>query len=470
MRRGVVVAVFSVMAACRTQALPTSDLSLVADLSVVDLAVQDLAAPDLSVGDMTVQNDLEISDAGGDLGGSDMILSDMTVHDMVVSDMTIRDMTTIDLAGQDMSGPVLGTATNAGAGVTPHGVAYGDFNGDSKTDFVLVDADDTTNNVWIFLGNGDGTLQSPSSIKIGRAGGAGTNVAVALIDNDTNQDLIVGNGWGFSVFLGNGNGTFRVPTLPDPPDYDTGIAYPGDVAVGDLNGDGKLDVATVETDSTTLGNPSFYVSINSGTGTFGAATSVGPTISGQAILIANFDGSGKNDVAVIDQTTQTIGLYMNQQGAGNGFVFHSTPDRTLSTGGGPFAMAYADLDGANGNDFVSVNNTDGTVSVFLAKATAGQYNTGVTYTAGDQADDVAVADFDGDGHNDIVTVEGGHTAGNVNLLLNSGTGTFAMPLNYTAGNSPAAIAATPLRTGSTKPDVVVANFGTNNLSILLNLR
>jgi len=132
------------------------------------------------------------------------------------------------------------TAVSYATGSGTRSVAVGDFNGDGKADLAIIDA----GGVGILLGNGNGTFQTP--VNYG-AGNSAYSVAVGDFNGDGKPDLAVADygsfngstyvGSGVSVLLGNGDGTFQSAV-----NYAGGINATS-VAVGDFNGDNKLDLA-----------------------------------------------------------------------------------------------------------------------------------------------------------------------------------------------------------------------------------
>jgi hypothetical protein len=130
-------------------------------------------------------------------------------------------------------------------GDTPTSVALSDLNGDGKIDLVVTNGGPMSNAVSIWIGNGDGTFQSPTDYRSGRRP---LGVSFADFNNDHIRDLLVINGErdSFSTFLGNGNATFQAGR-------DSGAnAGPNYGLARDFNGDHRVDVAIVNLQSSDL--------------------------------------------------------------------------------------------------------------------------------------------------------------------------------------------------------------------------
>ncbi|PWT84751.1 MAG: hypothetical protein C5B58_04220 [Acidobacteria bacterium] len=191
-------------------------------------------------------------------------------------------------------------AVNYSGGFGSLSLAVGDFNRDGKLD--LVEANFSTDNVTILLSNGNGTFQAPRSYG---TNGAPTSVAVGDFNADGKLDLVVANlvnnsgGAGsIGVLLGNGDGTFQ-PVV----NYGLG-SNPDSVAVGDFNGDGKLDLAVANSGG--YGNPaSMKFFLGKGTGTFQPALEyVGAgSPNPSSLAVGDLNGHGRLDVAVADGST-----------------------------------------------------------------------------------------------------------------------------------------------------------------------
>ena len=139
----------------------------------------------------------------------------------------------------------------------PFSVVAGDFNNDNYLDLVI--ANYGTNNVGVFLGNGNGTFENQITFSTG-LGSHPYSIAVGHFNDDTILDIAVAN-YGtnnIGVFLGNGNGTFASQTT-----YSIDTASPYSIGVGDFNQDNRLDLVVTNKGINNIG-----VLLGYGNGTF----------------------------------------------------------------------------------------------------------------------------------------------------------------------------------------------------------
>jgi predicted dienelactone hydrolase len=274
------------------------------------------------------------------------------------------------------------------------------------------------------------------------------SVAVGDFNGDGRLDLALADwdGGALSVMLGNGNGTFQAAVS-----YNAG-ADAGSVAVGDFNGDGKLDVVVANGFSKNVS-----VLLGNGDGTFHPAVNYGAGSGPSGVAVGDFNGDGKLDLAVANNGDNTVGVLL---GNGDG-TFRVMA--THAVGIGPISIAVGDFNSDGKLDLVVANSGEGTVSVLLGNGD-GTFQVPVNYGAGSQPAAVVAADFNGDGKLDLVVANSGE--GTVSVLLGNGDGTFQVPVNYGAGSQPAAVVAADFN-GDGKLDLVVANSGSNSISVLL---
>ncbi|HTC92169.1 MAG TPA: FG-GAP-like repeat-containing protein, partial [Terriglobales bacterium] len=345
------------------------------------------------------------------------------------------------LAQVTFSGP-----TNYNGDNTPYAVAAGDFNGDGKIDlaFPNLGSDD----VSILLGNGNGTFGAATNVPL-TAGSGPQYAAVGDFNGDGKLDLaIADNASGMmSVLLGNGNGTFQAAV-----NYAAGT-NPRDIVARDLNGDGKIDLIVSNSGANTIS-----VYIGNGDGTFKPQVTYTVGNSARAVVVGDFNKDGKLDLAVTNTNDNTVSILL---GNGDGTF---KPQVTYATGNAPWFLCTGDFLGNGNLDLAIANNNDNNVSVLLGNGD-GTFQAQRTYAAGAGAHSIETYDFNGDGILDLVVANNG--SNNISILLGNGDGSFQAPTNFTVGNGPKGMFLGDLNADG-RADIAVANVGAGNVSVLLN--
>src|SRR5262245_7879513 len=244
------------------------------------------------------------------------------------------------------------------------------------------------------------------------------------VNGDGKLDLAVANRYlsNISVLFGNGVGGFLSPAS-----YSVGY-LPVFVKLGDVNGDGKLDLATANENSNDVS-----VLMNTGNGTFGAATNYSVGSTPQAVALGDANEDGHLDLIVSNRYSNTMGVLINK---GDG-TFNSQVSYPV----GPMPIRYdiGDRNNDGHRDIVSPDGGDTMFSVVFGNGTGafGAPNYYPATTASSGSNTVAVADFNADGALDVVAAMGGRDI--LGVALGNGSGGFSAPVEYPVGSDPASI-------------------------------
>jgi hypothetical protein len=260
--------------------------------------------------------------------------------------------------------PSFATKQDFATGTHPYSVALADVSNDGILDMIVSNyglADTTADDVTVRLGTGTGTIFAPTTGTYG-TGNKPTIVTVGDVNNDGKLDLVVanqvpiggGSNYTVSVLLGNGDGSFQSAV-----DYPTTFG-PLSVALGDFNGDGSLDI--VVANGSTV-NPSVSVLLNTGTGTFISKVDYTTGVYLYSVAVGDVNGDGKLDIVTANYNSASASVLTNT-GTGNSSNgtgwFNPKVDPT--TGANPISVSLGDVNNDGKLDIVTANYNDGNLA------------------------------------------------------------------------------------------------------------
>jgi hypothetical protein len=279
-------------------------------------------------------------------------------------------------------------------------------------------------------------------------------VAIGDLNGDGKPELATANvqSHTVSVLMNSGDGKFRTRR-----DYRTGRS-PLSIALGDLNGDRKLDLATLNREARTVS-----VFLNGGEGGFEARRDYG-TGRGfpSSIAIGDLNGDGRRDLAIANDEARSVFVLLNR---GDG-SFEVGPD--YGTGRRASSIALGDLNGDRKLDVATANYGANTVSVLLNRGDSSFARR--DYRTGRFPNTIALGDLNGDRKLDVATANSNGDfpllPNTVSVLLNRGGGSFARR-DYRTADDPRWVAIADV-SGDGKPDLATANYSVSNVSVLVN--
>jgi hypothetical protein len=292
-------------------------------------------------------------------------------------------------------------------------IRSGDFNGDHHLDVVTL----TGTNVAILLGDGAGNFATPAFFPAVSSLGF-FSLAVGDVNGDSKLDVVAA---GFdssstkgelSILLGNGAGSLGLPKS-----LQTDERF-SDIVLGDFNGDGKLDLAAAS-------DTGVWVMQGDGTSSFGTAVHY-QAAGAFSIKMADFNGDGKTDLVAVQPNSDEVSVLLND---GNG---QFSTVREFATSKRPFELLAGDFNGDGKADVITGSfsgDTPNNISVLLGDG-AGNLALPIN-TPTDSINVLLAGDFNGDGKPDLLKAT---SVGPYGILLGDGAGHFAALREFNLGN------------------------------------
>jgi hypothetical protein len=341
------------------------------------------------------------------------------------------------------------------AGPTPSAAVTADFNGDGSPDLAVANSG-FHDNLRVLLNDGSGRFRTApgSPFKVGKSP---SSLAVADLNGDGKQDLAVTTGDGVAILLGDGAGRFA-PSPGSPVEVTGDVSS---VAAADLNGDGGTDLVVA---NFTASGFRLRVLLNNGSGGFTVSSETPPvTASGGdgylAERIVELNGDGKPDLVAFDTNTGKLWALLNDGTA----RFTAAPGSPLVVkdldavvtadfnGDGKVDLGVSGYPSNSAPEAITVLNGDGTGRFQLAA--------GSPFMLGGENYGLLVADFNGDGRPDLASANPDNDPGHLSVFLGQASGGFrrAAFAPFTA-DTPVALAAADFNADG-RTDLFAASWG-----------
>jgi hypothetical protein len=356
-------------------------------------------------------------------------------------------------------------AISYAASFKPYVMLSGDLDGDGDIDLAVANEEGNTISVFRNVDHGSGTfVLVPATTRDGfPTGEYPTGGAVADLNGDGIPDVVTANYHGNSVSVMLGAGSGDAYALVQPAIYATAAgAETSNLAIGDLNGDAIPDVIATNPQTSSIS-----VFLGRSDGTLEPAHNISCGTAGYtqpySVAIGDFDGDGKNDAAIADNTSGSMFIEL---GNGDG-TFHLDPSRPAVGGVAPYIVIARDMNLDGNLDLIVANRNSDDITVLLGRGDGGFRDALVSSTGPNTGPySVAVADFNLDGIPDVVTAN--YLSSNTSVLVGIGDGTFDAPIDAgKTGQTAYGVVAGDFN-GDGKPDIATANAVSDDMTVKLS--
>ena len=335
----------------------------------------------------------------------------------------------------------------------PFSVVVADLNNDNRSDIIV--ANSGTDDLDILFSSSFGTFDTEMTYSIDTDPDP-QYVITCDINNDNHLDLITANSKSnsISVILGHGNGSFAKQEI-----YSTGDnSHPYAVASDDMNNDHYMDIVVVNEGTNSIG---IFYGFNYSSFQNQGNYSIINWTDQAGIVVGDFNNDNYLDIATAFRSIDALGvLFGHGNGSFSDIIIYSTGDHS-----GPIDVTVGDFNNDNQSDIVVTIRHN--IGVFIGYGN-GSFAPMITSSTTNDLDPVFLVDahLNNDNYLDIVVTSSANN--NLGILLGYGNGTFFVENIYSTGENsyPHAVAVGHFNNDS-QLDIVVANYGADNLGILL---
>lgn len=281
--------------------------------------------------------------------------------DLAIANHDTKYVTVLLGDGAGGFAPAPGSPVAVHSNPHPHGIAAADFNGDHRLDLVVESWMD--DKVELLLGDGKGGFNAAGPMQdVGQM--PYIKVRAGDLNGDGHADIVTTNfrGKNVTVLLGDGKGNFvQAAGSPFPV-----RKHPFFADLGDLNGDGKTDIAiaTYSGQGTDPGDDGVTILLGDGRGGLSPMSGSPFATTGRAsggLALGDINGDGVQDVAVANGESNNVTVLL---GNGRGTLVTGA---TIPVGSHPYRVAVGDLNGDGKADIVTANNGDNNLTISLSK-------------------------------------------------------------------------------------------------------
>ncbi len=349
------------------------------------------------------------------------------------------------------------------AGRYPREMIVCDLDMDKKPDIVMINGNDSLIAVYKNLST-TGNI-SFANVANYSTGNNPFGIAAGDFNGDGKQDIAVCNNNDNTVSIFKNSSTRSNIIFDTPINFQT-ADNPISITVSDFDNDGKPDIAVVNSNSNSI---SVLRNITAKKISFDNKVDFPAGNWPMGICSGDLNGDGKTDIAVTNFNDNTISVFKNASKQGK-MIFESK--LIFQTGDGPWHPVIADVNDDQKPELIIPNSNSNSISIFknISKENKIAFSTKKDYVTGELPLNIAVGDIDGDEKPDIAVSDFSIFSNAVSVFKNIGNDeriSFKSKVDFGTANSPRGIIMDDFD-GDGKPDLAVSNSNSNSLSVLQN--